>query len=490
MFNPTLVRTVFRVAVVAACLVGYPGLKSTAMAAGAAPPLAKERRVAPANAAAPLDFPALVERYGPAVVNISSVGATAQPAPTPAFAALGPDDPLASFFKRPLQAQESQGSPPSAISGVGSGFIISADGLILTTAHVVDQVDEVTVTLIDRREFKARVLLVDAQSDVAVIQIDAAKLPTVKLGDSSRVRAGEPVLTIGSPDRFQNTVTAGIVSATSRTLPDGSNFPFFQTDVSVNPDNSGGPLFNRAGEVVGIAVQVYPDQDRSGLTFAIPINLTAKLRSQLQTQRKTPSGGLGVEVQDVGAGLAGAFGLQRPAGALVNAVEPGTTAAAIGIKPGDVIVQFGDKPIERSAELLDAAAALPPGTKTTLRLIRNRRPMTMAVMIGAAGESPSVRPNDARQNDVSLTERLGLVMHPLSEGERRASGLGVGLMVDEVRGPAAAAGIQPGDVVLSFNGTLLESPEQVATLEVKAGKPIAVLIQRNNARRFVSVETR
>ncbi|WP_408216544.1 trypsin-like peptidase domain-containing protein [Paraburkholderia sediminicola] len=486
MLHHTLACALFRTAVMAVFLVGYPCLKSTATAAGAAPVPAKEKRVSPANAAAPIDFPTIVEKYGPAVVNISTT-AQEQQTSAPAVESLDPDDPLFAFFKRtPQQPQESQGNPPGVLRGAGSGFIVSPDGLILTTAHVVDQADEIIVRLTDRREFKAKVLAVDAQSDVAVIQIDATKLPTVKLGDSSRVRVGEQVLTIGSPDRFQNTVTAGIVSATSRTLPDGSNFPFFQTDVSVNPDNSGGPLFNRAGEVIGIDVQIYSDSDRyTSLTFAIPISVATKVRSQLQTQRKVPPGGLGVEVQDVGPGLAVAFGLPRPAGALVNSVAPGTPAAAMGIKPGDVIVQLGDKTIDRSAELVEDAASLQPGTKITLRLFRNRRPVTMTVTVGTSGESPNARPTEG-----GATDRLGLIMHPLSEGERRASGLAVGLMVDEVHGPAAAAGIQPGDIVLSLNGTLVESQEQVAALEAKAAKEIAVLIQRNNARSFVSVELR
>ena len=489
MFHLTLARTLFHAAVIAAFFAGYPCLNSTAIAAGGAPPLpAREKRVPPANAAASVDFPAMVERYGPAVVNITAHAAEQQTlGPTPD--AIDSDDPFFAFFKRVApQSQESQGSPPRAMSGTGSGFIVSSDGLILTTAHVVDRADEVTVRLTDRREFKAQVLAVDAQSDVAVVQIDATKLPTVKLGDSSRVRVGEQTLTIGSPDSFQNTVTAGIVSATSRTLPDGSNFPFFQTDVAVNPDNSGGPLFNRAGEVVGIDVQIYADAERyRSLTFAIPINLANKVLAQLQTRRNVSGGSLGMEVQDVGPGLAVALGLPRPAGALVNSVEPGTPAAASGLKPGDVIVQIGDKTIDRSAELVEHAADLQPGMKITLKLIRNRKPMTMtmSVMAGASGETPG-----ARQNEDGAPDRLGLIIHPLSEGERRASGLAVGLMVDGVSGPAASAGIQPGDIIVSLNDTLVESQEQVATLEAKAGKVIAVLIQRHNARSFVSVKLR
>ncbi|MFM0366966.1 trypsin-like peptidase domain-containing protein [Paraburkholderia sediminicola] len=486
MFHQTFARTLFRAAVIAVFLVGYPCLKSTATATGAAPLPAKEKRVSPANAAAPVDFPTIVERYGPAVVNISTT-AQEQQTSAPALVALDPDDPFFAFFKRaPQQPQESQGDPPGAISGVGSGFIVSPDGLILTTAHVVDQADEVTVRLTDRREFKAKVLAVDAQSDVAVIQIDATQLPTVKFGDSSRVRVGEQVLAIGSPDSFRNTVTAGIVSATSRTLPDGSNFPFFQTDVSVNADNSGGPLFNRAGEVVGIDVQVYADSDRyPSLTFAIPINLAAKVRSQLQSQPKIPPGGLGVEVQDVGPGLAVAVGLPRPAGALVNSVAPSTPAAASGLKPGDVIIRIGDKTIDCSADLGEDAAGLQPGTKTTLRLIRNRRPMTLTVMVGASAESPKARKSEGGSGD-----RLGLSMHPLSEGERRASDLAVGLMVDGLDGPAAKAGIQPGDIVLSLNDKLVETQADVTALVAKAGKQVAVLIQRNHARSFVSVEVK
>ncbi|WP_341319503.1 trypsin-like peptidase domain-containing protein [Paraburkholderia sp. IMGN_8] len=464
----------------------YPCLQPTANAAGAAPLPAKEKRVSSANASAPVDFPTIVERYGPAVVNISATALEPQPSLT-APAAIDSDDPLLAFVKRVVpRSQAAQDSPPRAITGTGSGFIVSPDGLILTTAHVVDQAAEVTVRLTDRREFKAKVLAVDTQSDVAVIQVDATKLPTVKLGDSSRVRVGEQVLTIGSPDSFENTVTAGIVSATSRTLPDGSSFPFFQTDVSANPDNSGGPLFNRAGEVIGIDVQIYVDSDRyPSLTFAIPINLTAKVRSQVLALHATSPGGLGVEVQDVGPGLAVAFGLPRPAGALVNSVTPGTPAASSGLKPGDVIIQIGDKTIDRSAELDQAATDLLPGTKTTLKLIRNRRPMTTTVMIGASAESPQTRPSEG-----GATDRLGLIMHPLSRDELRARGLAVGLMVDGVEGPAASAGIQPGDIVLSLNGTLVETQADVAALEAKAGKEIAVLIQRNNARSFVSVKPR
>ncbi|MGZ2747395.1 trypsin-like peptidase domain-containing protein [Burkholderia stagnalis] len=502
MVRLTLVRAVLRAALIGGVCAGCPCLQPMAFAASPAPPVAKERRAAPL-AVAPVDFPAIVERYGAAVVNISAAPPDAQ-APAPAgasFAALDPDDPLGAFFRRGTPQPPTPETAPRAMSGGGSGFIVSADGMILTSAHVVDQATDLTVRLTDRREFKATVLTVDPQSDVAVLKIDATKLPVVRLGDSAKVRVGEPVLTIGAPEGTGNTVTAGIVSATARTLPDGGAFPFFQTDIAVNPDNSGGPVFNRAGEVIGIAVQVYTGADRyASLTFAIPIGLAAKVRAQLQAQmqaQRNASGGaagnaLGVDVQDVGAGLAAAFGLPRPAGALVNAVDPGSPAAAIGVKPGDVIVQLGDKPIGRSAELNDYAAALAPGAKAPLRLIRNRKPMTLTVTGGAAGAGGPPASAGVGADAVQPVggDRLGLTMHPLTDDERRSTGLAVGMMVDDVRGPAAAAGIQPGDVVLALNDTLLETPDDIAMLEAKGGKVIAVLIQRNNTRKFVSVRAR
>lgn len=474
-----------------------------------------KERPAAAPYAMPVDFPAIVDRYGPAVVTIMTA-APDQQAGGPSFAILDPDDPLAAFFRRgaPPPAQGAQApvgdTALRAVSGTGSGFIVSADGLILTSAHVVDDATDVTVRLTDRREFKATVLTVDPQSDVAVLRVNATKLPFVRLGDSAKVRAGEPVMTIGAPDGSGNTVTAGIVSATSHRLPDGGTFPFFETDIAPNPDNSGGPVFNRAGDVIGIAVQVYTGTDRyASMTFAIPIAFAAKVRAQLQTQMQAqqaqaPAQGapsvnaFGVDVQDVGIGLAAAFGLPRPAGALVNGVAPGSPAAAAGVKPGDVIVKLGDKAIGRSAELNDLAAALSPGEKVSLRVIRKRAPLMLTITgaddaTGSAGTTVGmVAPKAAARPGPAAGEggdRLGLTMHALSDEERRSTGLAVGMMVDAVHGPAARAGIQPGDVVLEINDALLETPDDVQSLEAN-GSVIALLIQRNNARKFVSVRVR
>ncbi|WP_116145256.1 trypsin-like peptidase domain-containing protein [Paraburkholderia sp. BL27I4N3] len=435
-----------------------------------------------------------------------NVPASATPAFGPSAEAVDGDDPIFSFFKQALpQSQNGLGATPRVMSGVGSGFIVSPNGLILTTAHVVDQSDDVTVRLTDRREFKAKIVAVDAQSDIAVIQIDATKLPTVKLGDSARVRVGEQVLTIGSPDSYQNTVTAGIVSATSRTLADGSTFPFFQTDVSLNPDNSGGPVFNRAGEVVGIDVQVYADSDRlQSLTFAIPINMANKVRSQLQgeqAQQGQPSAqdnarsNLGIQVENVDMNLASAFGLPRAAGALVTSVDPGSPAAASNLKAGDVIVQLADKPIDHAADLTGQNPALQTGTKVPLKLIRDHKPMTVMVNVGPASQEANAGAggvagpsSDAGSRQFHALDHLGLTMHSLTDQERRSMDLPQGLMVDDVSGTAAAAGIKPGDVVLSLNGTLVASQDELASLAARAGKKAALLIQRNHARSFVTVD--
>ncbi|WP_433705864.1 trypsin-like peptidase domain-containing protein [Paraburkholderia sacchari] len=391
--------------------------------------IAGNSSVTPSAMATP-DFFALAERYGPAVVHVIARGPDDQ-SETPEQEAIDADDPFFAFFRRaPRPSSEGQAGPPRAMTGAGSGFIVTSHGLVFTTAHVVDKADEVIVRLTDKREFKARVVAVDPQSDVAVLQIDGARnLPFVKLGASSKMRAGEPVLSIGSPDNFQNTVTTGIVSATSRTLPDGKPFPFLQTDVAVNPDNSGGPLFNRAGEVIGIGVQLYADSGHyEGLTFAIPIEAANQFRAQLQATRATapaanaatsadanvdadanPGAGragnpratqtFGMRVEDVSPGIAAALGLPRANGVLVDAVEPGSPAAAAGVNPGDVIVGIGDKPVDRAAALAEQLAAVPPATKIPLSVIRNRQPAQAHFTNAAAAETQPANAANAA-NDV------------------------------------------------------------------------------------------
>ncbi|MBU9258881.1 trypsin-like peptidase domain-containing protein [Burkholderia multivorans] len=755
MVRQTLARAVLRAALTALALAAASP-SPTAVAATVALPVDNGGGSPTVSEVASDGFPAIVERYGAAVVTIRTSAFDPQTG-EPTFAILDPDDPLAAFFRRgaPPRAQGPQppapDTSPRAITGSGSGFIVSPDGAILTSAHVIGDATDATVRLANGREFRATVVAVDPQSDVAVLRIDGARLPYVPIADATRVRAGEPVMTIGAPDGAGNTVTAGIVSATPRRLPDGSAFPFLQTDIAVNPDNSGGPVFDRAGNVVGIAMQVYTGADRyASLTFAIPIALSAKLRTQLQPPAQAARGSganaLGLDAQDVGAGLAAALGLPRASGALVDGVEAGSPAAVAGVRAGDIIVQFGDRPVAGAAELNDLAATLAPGEQAPMRLIRNRAPVVLTVAVnddaganavgadgvtgvagassgedesgatgsganglgmdgsrtggaaatnlraagsgavraagagsgtvgsrvagsiaddlgagpsaarssvthsgaagsgaagsgaagsgaagsgaagsgaagsgvarsgttrsvaagagavgsstarpvpadsgaagagsvgssttrsvaagsraagagaasssttrsataGAAGSgaagigaagvgaaglgsagsgatdagapalraagtagadgddvvpaaaatraAPAMHTAAAPVGTATVTrtaarppqhgDRLGLTMHPLTDDERRSTGLPVGMMVDAVRGPAARAGIEPGDVVLELNDTLLESPADVPALEANGGDVIAVLIQRNHARRFVSVRVR
>ncbi|MBU9616930.1 trypsin-like peptidase domain-containing protein [Burkholderia multivorans] len=730
MVRQTLARAVLRAALTALALAAASP-SPTAVAATVALPVDNGGGPPTVSEVASDGFPAIVERYGAAVVTIRTSAFDPQTG-EPTFAILDPDDPLAAFFRRgaPPRAQGPQppapDTSPRAVTGSGSGFIVSPDGAILTSAHVIGDATDATVRLANGREFRATVVAVDPQSDVAVLRIDGARLPYVPIAEATRVRAGEPVMTIGAPDGAGNTVTAGIVSATPRRLPDGSAFPFLQTDIAVNPDNSGGPVFDRAGNVVGIAMQVYTGADRyASLTFAIPIALSAKLRAQLQPPAQAARGSganaLGLDVQDVGAGLAAALGLPRASGALVDGVEAGSPAAVAGVRAGDVIVQFGDRPVAGAAELNDLAATLAPGEQAPMRLIRNRAPVVLTVAVnddaganavgadgvtgvagasggedesgatgsganglgmagsrtggaaatnlraagsgavraagagsgtvgsrvagsnaadlgagpsaarssvtrsgaagsgaagsgvarsgttrsvaagagavgsstarpvpadsgaagagsvgsstirsvaagsraagagaasssttrsatagaagsgaaglgaaglgsagsgatdagapalraaGTAGEdgddvvsaatatraAPAMHTAAAPVGTATVTrtaarppqhgDRLGLTMHPLTDDERRSTGLPVGMMVDAVRGPAARAGIEPGDVVLELNDTLLESPADVPALEANGGDVIAVLIQRNHARRFVSVRVR
>lgn len=489
MLRHILPRALLGAAVIATVAGGYPYLERKAIAVGTAQ-VGQVGQVGTGtghgsgDAAPPVDFPTVVERYGPAVVNIS-VTTAEQRTSVPMPNGIDPDAPFYQFFKRfGPQFQWPQGNTPRVMRGLGSGFIVSQDGLVLTNAHVVDGAKQVKVKLTDRREFPATVLGVDARSDVALIRIDAKNLPTVLLGDSSRVRAGEPVLAIGSPYGFENTATAGIVSAIARSLPEDTYVPFIQTDVAVNPGNSGGPLFNRYGQVVGINAQIYTQTGGyQGLAFAIPINVAIKVEAQLLAHGKVTRGRLGIDIQDVDQGLARAFGLPRPAGALIDSVEPDTPAAASGLKSGDVITQIDNKAIDSSAELAAHIADLKPGTETTLTLIRNRAPLTVTAKVGTL-DGKSTAQRDAG----SAADRLGVAVRPLNEAERHTSGLANGLVVEETDGSAALAGIEPGDIVLSLNGTPVTSSEQLRALTAKAGKQVALLVLRDNSRIFIPVE--
>ncbi|WP_404994034.1 DegQ family serine endoprotease [Cupriavidus pauculus] len=484
MIRQTLARSAVGVAALAALAGGYAYLQKDAITPGYAAPTPVTAS-APVAVATPTDFSGIVDQFGPAVVNIS-VTARAQRTSAQMPQGMDPDDPLFQFFKRfGPQFQGPQNAQPQLVRGLGSGFIVSPDGLILTNAHVVDNATEVTVKLTDRREFKAKVLGTDPQTDIAVIRIDAKDLPTVRLGDPSKIRVGEPVLAIGSPYGFENTVTAGIVSAKSRSLPDDTYVPFIQTDVAVNPGNSGGPLFNQRGEVIGINSQIYSQTGGyQGLSFAIPINVATKVQQQLVAHGKVTRGRLGISVQEVNQALAQSFNLPRPAGALVNSVENDSPAAKAGLKPGDVIVQLGDDVIDHSGDLPEHVADIRPGTEIKLKVIRKGAPMTLAVKVGAVKEDAVAQ----GKNGGETGGRLGLAVRPLTPAEKRDSGIDGGLVVEDVAGPAARVGIQPGDVILSLNGTPISSAEQLRALVSKSGKQVALLVQRDDARIFIPLD--
>jgi len=433
--------------------------------------------------AAPLvalpDFSVLVDRYGPAVVNIS----VTQKVKT-AFGAQGIDrnDPFFEFFRRfglPMPDR----MPPSR--GQGSGFIVDSGGLILTNAHVVADAAEVTVKLTDRREFSATVVGSDPQTDVAVLRIDARNLPTVRLGDSNGVRVGEWVVAIGSPFGFENTVTSGIVSAKSRALPDGTYVPFIQTDVAVNPGNSGGPLFNLKGEVIGINSQIYSSTGGyQGLSFAIPIDMVVKVKDQLVENGRVSRGRIGVTIQEVSQPLAQSFGLDKAGGALVSSVEPGSPAQKAGLKEGDVILSINGQDIARSIDLSARVAELKPGTQATLGIWRGGASREVRVALGEAKTAAKV----AASGPGAESGRLGLAVRPLGKDEQRQLQIDSGLLVEDVSGPAARAGLRPGDVVLAVNGTPVDSVDALRKLTAKTGRHVALLVKREDARLFVPLE--
>jgi len=440
----------------------------------------------PALAAAPrlqlTNFSELVDKYGPAVVNISVTSNVKASYSIPGFGSGNRQDPFFEFFRGFRMPEMPK---PAPMRGQGSGFIVSGDGYILTNAHVVDDASEVSVKLTDRREFKAKVVGSDAQSDVALLKIDAKNLPTVRLGNSAATHVGEWVVAIGAPYGFENTVTAGIVSAKSRSLPDGGFVPFIQTDAAVNPGNSGGPLFNLAGEVIGINSQIYSRTGGyQGLSFAVPIEIALKVKDELAAHGKVTRGRLGVTVQEVNAALADSFGLDRPRGALVAEVEKGSPAERAGLEPGDVITAMDGKAIERSSDLPVLVAETAPGTKANLEVWRKGAERKLAVTVGER-KGEKVASRDAGSAPAG---RLGLAVRPLTRDERREIDAKDGLVVEDVSGPAEKAGIQEGDVVLALNGQPVKSPEQLRELVAKGGKHLALLVQRNDSKLFIPVD--
>jgi serine protease Do len=434
------------------------------------------------------DFSALVERYGPAVVNVEVVE---KAQPSGGIPGLSPNDPFYDFFRRfgiPTPEQGPQGRQ-APVRGAGSGFIVNSDGYILTNTHVVANADEVTVRLTDRREFPAKVIGADDRTDVAVIKINGTNLPIVKLGDPSRIKPGQWVLAIGSPFGFENSATAGIISATARSVPGENYVPFIQTDVPVNPGNSGGPLFNLAGEVIGINSQIFSRTGGfMGVSFAIPIDVARNVEEQLIKTGRVVRGRIGVTIQDVNAQLAESFGLDRPRGALVSSVEKDGPAARAGVAPGDVILAVDGHPIERYGELSSAIAAMRPGADANLALWRSGKEQTLSVKVAELKEQPqsvAYRSGKPKQAAVGQASSLGLTVRPLEPREKEQANTQGSLLVEEVAGPAQAAEIQPGDIILGINGKRVHSVKELEDAAHAAGKNVALLIQREDAQIFV-----
>jgi serine protease Do len=463
-----------------------PSLLQSTTSPAAAPAAAEPATsgAAIAHAIAPIATPnyrAIVERNQAAVVGITTAGTVDTSAQEFSFGGPsgGDDNPLSQFFR---------GAPRQRNHGVmhaqGSGFLVTSDGIVLTNAHVVDGAKEVTVKLSNHREYKAKVLGADRSSDIAVLKIDAHDLPTVQLGDSNQLRVGDYVLAIGEPFGLEETATAGIVSAKGRSLPGDGYVPFIQTDAAVNPGNSGGPLFDANGAVVGINAQIYTNSGGyQGVSFAIPINLAVQVKDQIVKTGKVTHARLGVEVQTLDQSLADSFKMQAPNGALVAKIEPDSGAAQAGLKVGDVILKFNGTPIVDAGQLSAQVGVAAPGDKATLEVWRDGKTLSLNATIGNAAQLASTGVSTGE----SAPARLGLALRPLNQDERRQAGVSGGLVVEDVQGRAAEAGIQPGDVVLSVDGTPVQSVAQLREMVQKHDKQIALLIQRGDARVFVPV---
>ncbi len=434
------------------------------------------------------DFTALVERNAPAVVNIST--RYRRPAGHPPKAdALAPDNPFGELLRRFLEEQEEL---PRERESLGSGFIISPDGYILTAHHVVEDADEIIVRLTNRDEYPARVVGSDPASDVALLKVDGHDLPTVEIGDSDKLKIGAWVLAIGSPFGFDSTVTAGIVSAKGRSLPAQNYVPYIQTDAAINPGNSGGPLFDLDGKVVGINSQIFSRSGGfMGLSFAVPINLAMKVVKELRTRGRVARGYLGVVIQDLDQGLARAFGLEHPRGALVAQVMPDSPARRAGLKTGDIILSYNGTPLRDSTQLPPLVGQTPVGESATLVIQRDGKRRTLQVVIDELprkldevplGEAP--RPKAAPPRH----DRLGLVVAPRESdaGEDKPKGVEV---VEVHPGPARRAGIRPGDVVLMIGGKLVTDVVAYRRLVTGLGKEdeVAVLIEREEGPLFLAL---
>jgi serine protease Do len=467
-------------ALLSGCTTGYahPGERiaaadtGTQNASAVAKPRATRLRDLP-------DITALVESWGPAVVNVSVV--KEPDAVTPEQAAL--EELLRRFGLVPHEEE-----PRGPVRGTASGFIVSSDGYVLTNAHVVREASVVTIKLTDRRELPAKLIGADLVSDIAVLKIDARNLPVVRFGNPARLKPGQWVVAIGSPFGFENSVTVGVVSGTARSLPGGGYVPFIQTDVAVNPGNSGGPLFNLNGEVVGINSQILSRSGGyMGMSFAVPIDVARDVQQQLIKTGRVIRGRIGVIVQDMNAQLVESFGLDRPRGALVSEVEPGGPAEEAGIKPGDIILEVDKVRIDYSGDLSSLIAGIKPGTAARLAVWRDRGRHEFTVHAGEMNE-PAPRIERSVPEADEAVGALGLSLRPLTPEQGVVLRTKARLFVTDVSGAAALAGVQAGDLVLAINGTPVANMRELHEVLTKSGKVAAILIQREDQQFFVPIE--
>lgn len=440
------------------------------------------------------DFTGLVEKHGAAVVNISATQTsnTLNNHIFPEMPGIPENSPFYDFFKRHMQPFPApRKSEPKSL---GSGFIISSDGYILTNAHVVETADEITVKLNDKREFVAEVIGTDQKTDIALIKINATELPKVTQGNPESLRVGEWVIAIGSPFGFEHSVTAGIVSAKGRSLAQENYVPFIQTDVAINPGNSGGPLFNMKGEVVGINSQIYSQTGGfMGLSFAIPINVATEIAGQLKVSGKVSRGRIGVMIQEVTKELAESFGLSDSKGALVVSVEKSSPADLAGIKARDIILQFDEKEVTTSSDLPRIVGNTKPGSKVSVQVWRDSSFKTVKIEVGETHSDEATDSRKSRQNKKPDTSnRLGLALNEITAEQKKQLDITGGLLVEDVQlnGIASRSGIRIGDIILGFNSTDVKNVDQFNQLlnQTKSGKNIALLIKRGDLTTFITMK--
>lgn len=443
------------------------------------------------------DFTRLVEENAPAVVNISTVSHGRQSYHQfhkPENMPIPENSPFNDLFRRFFDEEGRGEMPPEESESLGSGFIISTDGYVLTNHHVVDGADEVIVRLSNRKSYEAKVVGSDEASDIALLKIDAEDLPAVRIGNSKNLKIGAWVLAIGSPFGFDATVTAGIVSAKGRSLPSENYVPYIQTDVAINPGNSGGPLFNLDGEVVGVNSQIFSRSGGfMGLSFAVPIELAMNVVEQLRRNGRVTRGYLGVLIQDVDRNLAETFGMNRPQGALVARVIKDSPAAKGGLQVGDVILAFNQQPLSNSSQLPPLVGTMPIGEDARLKVLRNGKEIDLTVRISELpSEEAQDQPEKSSAPEAARSNKLGLVFSELTADERKRLELSddEGVLVREVHeGPAATAGVDPGDVVLMVDGKKISSLSQLQQIisEVPNGKTVAMLLLKPQGPVFIAL---